>query len=82
METVKVKFINDQRSTNPKFKGFYHGVSCILKEQGIRGTYQEVTATILKQGSNQAMRFYVMETCKDMYRGGDPTKPVPKLIVD
>ncbi|KAK4304296.1 hypothetical protein Pmani_023754 [Petrolisthes manimaculis] len=53
-----------------------------LSSAGIRGTYQEVTATILKQGSNQAMRFYVMETCKDMYRGGDPTKPVPKLIVD
>lgn len=35
----------------------------------------------MKQGSNQAMRFYVMETCKDMYRGGDPSKPVPKLIV-
>lgn len=34
METVKVKFINDQRSANPKFRGFFHGVSCILKEQG------------------------------------------------
>lgn len=34
METVKVKFINDQRSGNPKFKGFFHGVSCIIKEQG------------------------------------------------
>ncbi|XP_045611810.1 putative tricarboxylate transport protein, mitochondrial [Procambarus clarkii] len=81
METVKVKFINDQRSPNPKFKGFFHGVRCILREQGFRGTYQGVTATIMKQGSNQAMRFYVMETCKDKYRGGDPTKPVPKLIV-
>lgn len=35
METVKVKFINDQRSANPRFKGFFHGVSLILKEQGI-----------------------------------------------
>lgn len=34
METVKVKFINDQRSGNPKFKGFFHGVSYIIKEQG------------------------------------------------
>lgn len=34
METVKVKFINDQRSANPKFKGFYHGVRCIIREQG------------------------------------------------
>ncbi|XP_064108246.1 putative tricarboxylate transport protein, mitochondrial isoform X2 [Macrobrachium nipponense] len=81
METVKVKFINDQRSANPRFRGFFHGVGVIIREQGLRGTYQGVTATILKQGSNQAMRFYVMETCKDAYRGGDPTKPVPKLIV-
>lgn len=48
---------------------------------GLRGTYQGVTATILKQGSNQAMRFGVMETLKDWYRGGDPTKPVNKLII-
>ena len=35
----------------------------------------------MKQGSNQAIRFYVMETCKDWYKGGDPKKPVPKLVV-
>ena len=55
METVKVKFINDQRSANPKFKGFFHGMRTIIKEQGIRGTYQGVTATIMKQGSNQGL---------------------------
>jgi len=80
METVKVKFINDQRSANPKFKGFFHGMRTIIKEQGIRGTYQGVTATIMKQGSNQAIRFYVIESLKDWYREGDPKKPVPKLI--
>lgn len=40
METVKVKFINDQQSKNPKFKGFFHGVRTIIREEGIRGTYQ------------------------------------------
>jgi len=35
METVKVKFINDQRSEKPRFRGFFHGVSLIVKEQGI-----------------------------------------------
>ncbi|EFX85387.1 hypothetical protein DAPPUDRAFT_300448 [Daphnia pulex] len=81
METVKVKFINDQRSAKPQFKGFYHGVRTIIKNEGIRGTYQGLTATIMKQGSNQAIRFYVMETCKDWYRGGDSKKTVPKLVV-
>ncbi|XP_015907221.1 putative tricarboxylate transport protein, mitochondrial isoform X1 [Parasteatoda tepidariorum] len=81
METVKVKFINDQQSANPKFKGFFHGVREIIRMQGIGGVYQGLTATIMKQGSNQAMRFFVMESLKDWYRGGDPTKPVNKLIV-
>lgn len=81
METVKVKFINDQRSANPKFKGFFHGVSMIVREQGIGGVYKGVSATIMKQGSNQAIRFFVMETMKDMYRGGDPNKNVPKMVV-
>merc|ERR1719422_1451041 len=81
METVKVKFINDQRSANPRFRGFYHGVRTIIKEQGLRGTYQGLTPTIMKQGSNQAIRFYVVETLKDWYREGDPKKPIPKIIV-
>src|SRR5262249_3843974 len=46
METVKVKFINDQRSAQPKYRGFVHGVRCIIQEQGIKGTYQGLTATI------------------------------------
>jgi len=81
METVKVKFIADQRSANPQYKGFFHGVRHIVAQEGLSGTYKGLTATMMKQGSNQAIRFYVMETCKDWYRGGDPTKPVPKLIV-
>jgi len=81
METLKVKFIADQRSANPKFKGFFHGVRSIIATEGIMGTYRGLTPTIMKQGSNQAIRFYVMETLKDWYREGDPTKKVPKLIV-
>lgn len=81
METLKVKFINDQQSPNPKYKGFTHGVRHIIREEGIRGTYQGLSATIMKQGSNQAIRFFVMETLKDWYRGGDPNKPVNKLVV-
>ena len=76
METVKVKFINDQRSAKPQFRGFFHGLKTIIKEQGIRGTYQGLSATIMKQGSNQAIRFYVIESLKDWYREGDPKKTV------
>ena len=34
METIKVKFINDQQSKNPKFKGFFHGIKEIVRSQG------------------------------------------------
>jgi solute carrier family 25 citrate transporter 1 len=80
METIKVKFINDRRSPNPRFRGFIHGCSIIVKDEGFGGLYKGLTATILKQGSNQAIRFFVMETCKDLYRGGDPKKPIPTLV--
>lgn len=48
---------------------------------GIGGVYKGLTATIMKQGSNQAMRFFVMETMKDAYRAGDQQKKIPKLLV-
>ena len=34
METIKVKFINDRRSPNPRFRGFLHGCSVIVKDEG------------------------------------------------
>uniref|UniRef100_A0A3B4AHF9 Uncharacterized protein n=1 Tax=Periophthalmus magnuspinnatus TaxID=409849 RepID=A0A3B4AHF9_9GOBI len=80
METVKVKFIHDQTSANPKYKGFFHGVSQIVKEQGLRGTYQGLTATVLKQGSNQAIRFSVMTSLKNWYKGDNPNKPINPLV--
>lgn len=34
METVKVKFINDQAAAIPKYKGFFHGVREIIRTEG------------------------------------------------
>lgn len=36
---------------------------------GLKGTYQGLTATVLKQGSNQAIRFFVMTSLKNWYKG-------------
>lgn len=48
---------------------------------GVGGVYKGVSATIMKQGSNQAIRFFVVESLRDWYKGGDRDKPVPKYIV-
>uniref|UniRef100_A0AAR2KPK1 Uncharacterized protein n=1 Tax=Pygocentrus nattereri TaxID=42514 RepID=A0AAR2KPK1_PYGNA len=80
METIKVKFIHDQTSANPKYRGFFHGVREIVRTQGIMGTYQGLTATVLKQGSNQAIRFFVMTSLKNWYKGDDPNRPMNPVV--
>ncbi|XP_056137842.1 tricarboxylate transport protein B, mitochondrial [Lampris incognitus] len=80
METIKVKFIHDQTSANPKYRGFFHGVREIVRTQGLRGTYQGLTATVLKQGSNQAIRFYVMTSLRNWYKGDNPDKAINPLV--
>lgn len=66
METIKTKFIHDQ--TRPKEQRQYHGlingVRAIAKAEGIKGLYSGLGPTLLKQGSNQAVRFLVFEELK------------------
>ena len=35
----------------------------------------------MKQGSNQAIRFFVMESLRNVYTGGDLSQPVPYYVV-
>ncbi|XP_022213421.2 putative tricarboxylate transport protein, mitochondrial [Drosophila obscura] len=81
METIKVRFISDQRSAKPQYKGLFHGVGRIFKSEGIGGIYKGLPATVVKQGSNQAIRFFVLFSLKDLYTGRDKTKTVPKVLV-
>ncbi|KAL0182479.1 hypothetical protein M9458_021854, partial [Cirrhinus mrigala] len=46
----------------------------------VRGTYQGLTATLLKQGSNQAIRFYVMNLLRNWYKGDDPSRDMHPLV--
>ncbi|KFZ66207.1 hypothetical protein N321_10578, partial [Antrostomus carolinensis] len=76
----QVKFIHDQCSPKPKYRGFFHGVREIVREQGLKGTYQGLTATVLKQGSNQAIRFFVMTSLKNWYKGDNPNKVINPFV--
>lgn len=80
-ESIKVKFINDRFSEKPKYNGLLHGIKEIIHEKGFRGIYQGVTPTLLKQGSNQAIRFFVFESLKEWHRGRDPNGNINKSIM-
>eukprot|EP00475_Leptophrys_vorax_P035323 TRINITY_DN5809_c0_g2_i2.p1 TRINITY_DN5809_c0_g2~~TRINITY_DN5809_c0_g2_i2.p1 ORF type:complete len:295 (-),score=72.41 TRINITY_DN5809_c0_g2_i2:25-909(-) len=73
-ETLKTKLIHDQNQPNPKYKGFVHGLTTIVRTEGIRGVYQGVTATVLKQSGNQMVRFTVYETLKGYFLSGNSQK--------
>ncbi len=59
METIKTKLIE-------KNANFLTGVKMILRESGPKGLYQGLTATILKQSSNQGFRFMAFNKYKDV----------------
>lgn len=63
-ETLKVKLIHDRFQEKPKYRGLFHGIYTIVKQQGIGGCYKGLFPTILKQGSNQGVRFLVYEDTK------------------
>ena len=40
----------------------------LLLFAGVSGVYKGLTPTIMKQGSNQAIRFFVVESLKEWYK--------------
>ncbi|KAJ3102852.1 hypothetical protein HDU97_000235 [Phlyctochytrium planicorne] len=69
-ETIKTKLIEDQvrsvtQGTQPKYRGLVHGVREIVREFGITGIYQGVTAVVARQGANQAVRLTVYGLLKE-----------------
>lgn len=79
-ETIKTKIIHDQFSASPRYKGLVHGISLMVKEEGIQGIYRGVVPTMLKQGCNQATRFLVYTNLMDViktYRKTSGSSSVP-----
>lgn len=60
-ETLKTKLIHDKLSTNPQYRNLFHGVYKIVQTQGLGGMYKGYLATLLKQSTNQGVRFVVFE---------------------
>lgn len=81
METIKVKLIHDQMQAQPKYRGLVHGVTSIVKAEGLGGIYKGLTTTILKQGSNQAIRFMTYDEVKKLMQGDKPKHSVVDSLV-
>ena len=73
--------ISDQKQKVPQYRGMFHAASSIIRQEGFRGIYKGVCPTIIKQGSNQAIRFTVMETLRKFYTAGDNRRKVPMPVV-
>jgi len=60
-ETIKTKLIHDKLSENPQYKNVFHGIKTIVGNHGFGGIYKGVVPTVLKQSTNQGVRFVVFE---------------------
>jgi solute carrier family 25 (mitochondrial citrate transporter), member 1 len=82
MDTIKTRLIHDQLTRTPserRYKGFFHGVREIVKEQGLGGIYKGLTATILKQSTNQAIRWLTFSKAKEAMASNLTNGDVSKL---
>lgn len=82
MDTIKTRLIHDQLTRSAgerRYKGFAHGVKTIVAEQGIGGVYKGLAATVMKQGSNQAIRWLVFNRTKELMAGGTDTSKLTVL---
>ncbi|XP_009700507.1 PREDICTED: tricarboxylate transport protein, mitochondrial, partial [Cariama cristata] len=68
------------RYVSPMARDELGGTLGSSKQGGLKGTYQGLTATVLKQGSNQAIRFFVMTSLKNWYKGDDPNKVINPFV--
>ena len=81
MDTIKTRLIHDQLTRAPaerRYRGFFHGVREIVREHGVGGVYKGLLATVLKQSTNQAIRWLTFSSAKEWmaasFTGGDVSK--------
>jgi solute carrier family 25 citrate transporter 1 len=68
METFKVRLIHDKFMPTPRYRNLFHGIYTIFRKEGARGCYKGLLATMLKQSTNQGVRFLVYEDAKKFFK--------------
>ena len=57
-----------QNRPEPRYRGLIHGITVVVKEEGIMGVYRGLVPTIAKQMGNQSIRFSVYSQIKSVRR--------------
>merc|ERR1739838_266808 len=74
VETVKTRVTDDQRRGTGNYKGSDDAIAKILKSEGPMGLYRGAFPTILKQGTNQAVRMPLQVQIMGVLAMGDASK--------
>jgi len=74
VETVKTRVTDDMRRGTGNYKGSADAIVKILKSEGPMGLYRGAFPTILKQGTNQAVRMPLQVQIFSMISFGDDSK--------
>lgn len=74
IETIKTRVADDQRKGTAKYKGSIDAVMKIVKADGLGGIYRGLVPTIMKQGTNQAVRFPFQQFYVRVLTSGDESK--------
>lgn len=74
VETIKTRVTDDQRRGTGNYKGSGDAIVKILKSEGPMGLYRGALPTILKQGTNQAVRMPLQVQICQLMVFGDESK--------
>merc|ERR1719512_462126 len=74
VETLKTRVTDDQRRGTGNYKGTGDALVKIFKSEGPMGLYRGAFPTILKQGTNQAVRMPLQVQLMGLITLGDTTK--------
>jgi solute carrier family 25 citrate transporter 1 len=74
METLKTRVADDQRQGTKNYKGSVDALVKILKKDGPMGVYRGPIPTVLKQGTNQMVRFPFQQFFLGLLAGDDAAK--------
>ncbi|KAJ9106076.1 hypothetical protein QFC21_001215 [Naganishia friedmannii] len=93
-ETIKTKLIEDSRRSQPRYRGLIHGSSQIIRDEGLGGIYRgllpvnwelitvfSVSAKMMRQGANSAVRFTTYSAMKQAVQGSaGPSQQLPSTV--